>query len=168
MRKLWQSEQEKAVRSQAQPDSITKPLENAAGPKAAGPAKRIESSNPATAPVTSDSQVTTPAHRSFVGSAMSITGELEANEDLLVAGRIEGSVSLPEHCLTVASTGTVHASISAKSVIVEGEVQGDLDCSDSVVLKATARVTGDIRMRRINITDGAVFNGKVTMRLPED
>ncbi len=168
MRKLWQSGQEKEARTQAKPDSITKPTKNAAGPKAAEPAKRNEPSQPDITPSASDSHAATSGHRSFVGSAMSVKGDLEANEDLLVAGRIEGSISLPEHCLTVAASGCVHASISAKTVVVEGEVQGDVDCGDSVVLKATARVTGDIRMRRINIMDGAVFNGKVTMRLPGD
>ena len=177
MKKLWQSEQPKAERPQGKTDPVMKPPENAAGPKAAAavePPKQAKPSQPVPAaqvekPAAKSPEaqsVNTPA-RSFVGSKMAVKGELEATEDLLVAGSLEGTVSLPKHTLTVAGGGRVKAKVTAHSVIVEGEIDGDLDCTDSVVLKPTSKVTGNILMRRINIMDGAMFNGKVTMRAPE-
>ncbi len=178
MKKLWQSEQPKTERTQGKTDPVMKTPGKAAGPKAAAPVEQPQPPKPsktdqiATAVKTvikapEKQSVNAPA-RSFIGSKMSVKGELEATEDLLVAGTLEGSISLPEHALTVAGSGRVKASVSAHSVIVEGEIDGDLDCADSVVLKPSSKVTGNIRMRRINIMDGAVFNGKVTMRSPEE
>jgi cytoskeletal protein CcmA (bactofilin family) len=167
MRKLWQNEQEQSDRPKAEADLLKQPAEKSDEPRGAERAELAGSEKSNGASSMNLNQALTSPPRSFVGSAMIINGEVEAEEDLLVSGQIEGSVSMPEHCLTVSPGGCVHASISAKSVVVEGEVQGDIDCSDLVVLKATARVTGDIRMRRINIVDGAVYNGKVTMRAPE-
>jgi cytoskeletal protein CcmA (bactofilin family) len=177
MKKLWQSEQPKADRTQRKADPVMKTPEKPAGPKAAAPVEQpqqAKSSQPVeTAKIEKPTinapeaqSVSTPA-RSFVGSKMSVKGELEATEDLLVAGYLEGTVSLPKHTLTVAGGGRVKATVTAHSVIVEGEIDGDLDCTESVVLKPSSRVTGNILMRRINIMDGAVFNGKVTMRSPE-
>jgi len=183
MKKLWQSEQPKAERTQGKTEPEMHPPEKAAGPKAAAPVEQPQPSKPdqnaktAATPATAATaknaikapekqSVNTPA-RSFVGSKMSVKGELEATEDLLVAGYLEGTVSLPEHTLTVAGGGRVKATVTARDVIVEGEIDGDLDCADSVVLKPASKVTGNIRMRRINIMDGAIFNGKVTMRSPE-
>ena len=166
MKKLWQTEQSQKPKEPETEDPVAK-LPVKAVRKPEGPEKP-EPEQPSSTQATGERPIATPEHRSFVGSAMTISGEIEAAEDLLVAGRIEGSVSLPEHCLTVASDGSVTANISARALVVEGEIEGDVDCLDSVVLKSTARVTGDIRMRRINIMDGAVFNGKVTMRSPEE
>ena len=171
MKKLWQSEQPKTTRSQAaKTDPVMQPSAKPAGPKAAAPVatppKQIKP-EPPVREVPETQPVTAPG-RSFVGSRMSINGDLEATEDLLVAGSLEGTVSMPEHTLTVAGGGRVKASVTAKSVIVEGEIEGDLDCADSVVLKPASKVTGNIRMRRINMMDGALFNGKVTMRSPDE
>ena len=175
MKKLWQTEQPKAERTRGKTDPVMQPPENAAGPKAAAPVEQPQppkASKPyqaeKAATETREKQSVNAPSRSFVGSKMSVKGELEATEDLLVAGSLEGTVSLPEHTLTVAGGGRVKAAVTAHSAIVEGEIEGDLDCADSVVLKPASKVTGNIRMRRINIMDGAVFNGKVTMRSPEE
>ena len=174
MKKLWQSEQPKTERAPGKTDPKMQPPEKAAGPKAAAPVDQPQPEKPNKPETTVQTEVklpepqsTTTAPRSFIGSKMSVTGELESTEDLLVAGSLEGTVSLPEHTLTVAGGGRVKASVTANSVIVEGEIEGDLDCTDAVLLKPSAKVTGNICMRRINIMDGAVFNGKVTMKAPE-
>jgi cytoskeletal protein CcmA (bactofilin family) len=176
MKKLWQSEQPKTERTQGKTDPVMQTPEKAAGPKAAAPVEQpkpstVKPSNPdqiaKTATKTPEKQSVNAPARSFIGSKMSVKGDLEATEDLLVAGSLEGTVSLPEHKLTIAASGRVKAAVTADSVVVEGVVDGDLDCADSVVLKPSSKVTGNIRMRRINIMDGAVFNGKVTMRSPE-
>ncbi len=174
MKKLWQTEQPKAERTQGKTDPVMQPPEKPAGPKAAAPVTQPRPEPPKQSkldPVANgapDMQPVGSTARSFVGSRMAIKGELEATEDLLVAGSLEGSVSMPEHTLTVAGGGLVKASVTARSVIVEGEIEGDLDCTDSVVLKPGSKVTGNIRMRRINMMDGAVFNGKVTMKSPDE
>lgn len=100
---------------------------------------------------------------SIVGQSMVIKGELEAAEDLVIAGRLEGAVKHTANRLIVGKTGVVMASIETQNLIVEGRVEGDIECHESVVLDATADVTGNIRTARLSIIDGARFNGQVVM-----
>lgn len=100
---------------------------------------------------------------SVVGESMVIKGELEAAEDLIIAGRLEGSIMHTANRLVIRATGVVKADIETNNLIIEGRVEGDMHGRESVLLSETAVVTGNIETARLTITDGAQFNGKVTM-----
>ena len=100
---------------------------------------------------------------SLIGESMVIKGELEAAEDLDIAGRLEGSIMHTANRLVVRDTGVVKANIATNNLIIEGRVEGDIQGRESVVLSETANVTGNIETARLTIADGARFNGKVTM-----
>ncbi|MDH3640607.1 MAG: polymer-forming cytoskeletal protein [Gammaproteobacteria bacterium] len=118
-------------------------------------------------------EVTLPAHAtvagdhesqaSVVGESMVIIGELEAAEDLIIAGRLEGSIMHNANRLVIRETGVVKANIATNNLIIEGRVDGDVHGRESVSLSKTAVVTGNIETIRLTIADGAQFNGKVTM-----
>jgi len=101
------------------------------------------------------------ARHSVVGKSMVIIGELQAAEDLTIAGRLEGTLTHTANRLTVAKTGVVKANIQTRNLVVEGRVEGDIDCRESVALTDSADVTGTIQAARISIADGAQFNGKI-------
>jgi cytoskeletal protein CcmA (bactofilin family) len=101
------------------------------------------------------------SRHSLVGKSMVIIGDLQAAEDLTIAGRLEGTLTHTADLLTVAKTGVVKANIQTRSLIVEGRVEGDIECRDSVALTDSAHVTGTIQAARISIADGAQFNGKI-------
>jgi cytoskeletal protein CcmA (bactofilin family) len=99
----------------------------------------------------------------IIGPSITIKGEVTGDEDLVVQGRIEGTVKLAKHDLTVGSTGRVTADVHGKSVVVEGEVVGDLVALDQIVLRHTAVVEGNVKAPRVALEDGAVFRGGVEM-----
>jgi cytoskeletal protein CcmA (bactofilin family) len=103
-----------------------------------------------------------------IGPRIAVRGSIAGDEDLVIEGRVEGSVSLTGH-LVVAEPGTVEANLEATSVEVHGEVVGDIVASRSVEIERTARVHGNIRAPRVIIRDGAQFRGRVEMvvDLPE-
>ena len=105
----------------------------------------------------------------ILGQNIAVRGTLVGEEDLIVEGRVEGSVSLQGH-LIVAEPGIVEASLEVASVEVHGEVQGDIVASDTITIETGARVTGNVRAPRVIIRDGAMFHGAVDMQvdLPED
>ena len=112
----------------------------------------------------------TPSRRSMgssepatIGPSITIKGEVSGDEDLLIQGRIDGSVELEEHSLTVGSEGRVKADVTGRVVTVEGEVQGDLKATEQVILRSAARVDGDITAPRVVLEDGARFRGLVDM-----
>jgi len=100
----------------------------------------------------------------IIGPNIAVRGTVSGEEDLLVEGRVEGGISLAGH-LTVAQQGIVEANLEVESVVVMGEVVGDIDASQSVTIEPGARVTGNIRAPRVIIRDGAYFDGSVDMEL---
>ncbi len=101
--------------------------------------------------------------RATIGPSIRITGEVTGEEDLLVQGRVEGSIRLEQHAVTIGSDGRVKADVSGRSVTVEGEVTGNVTAAEQVVLRRTAKVQGDVTAPRVTIEDGASFRGGIDM-----
>jgi cytoskeletal protein CcmA (bactofilin family) len=99
---------------------------------------------------------------SVLGPTLYFKGDLSAEEDLLIQGRVEGSISHTQR-LTVGPQGTVKANIRAQLIIVEGTVDGDLQADKSVVVKETAKVVGNIFAPTVSILEGASFSGRIDM-----
>jgi cytoskeletal protein CcmA (bactofilin family) len=99
---------------------------------------------------------------SILGPTLYFKGELSAEEDLLIQGRVEGSIHHTQR-LTVGVQGTVKANIRAQLIIVEGTVDGDLHAEKSVYVKETAKVHGNILAPTVSIVEGANFSGSVDM-----
>lgn len=101
--------------------------------------------------------------RATIGSSITIRGEVTGEEDLLIQGRVEGSVNLKQHSVTVGREGEVKADIVGRVITVEGNVEGDLTADEQVVLRSSALVQGDITAPRVVLEDGARFRGGVDM-----
>jgi cytoskeletal protein CcmA (bactofilin family) len=99
----------------------------------------------------------------IIGSKIRIRGELIGDEDLTVQGYIEGTIDLKENCLTIGKEGTLKADVSAKTITVEGQVEGDLYGEDRVVISETSVVQGNIVAERLKIEEGARFRGSIDM-----
>lgn len=99
---------------------------------------------------------------SVLGPTLYFKGDLSAEEDLLIQGRVEGSITHTQR-LTVGVQGTVKANIRAQLIIVEGTVDGDLHAEKSIFVKETAKVRGNIFAPTISILEGASFSGNIDM-----
>lgn len=100
---------------------------------------------------------------SVIGPTLSFRGELSADEDLVIEGTIEGTIAHHRKNLTVGKQGHVTADIHASSVIIEGELDGDIHSDGLVSLAKGSTVNGNINCARIVMEDGATFNGKIDM-----
>src|SRR5277367_5451274 len=99
---------------------------------------------------------------SVLGPTLYFKGDLSAEEDLLIQGRVEGSITHTQR-LTVGAQGTVKANIRAQLIIIEGTVDGDLQAEKSVFVKETAKVRGNIYAPSVSIIEGACFSGTIDM-----
>jgi cytoskeletal protein CcmA (bactofilin family) len=97
-----------------------------------------------------------------IGQSVVIKGELSGSEDLMVEGLVEGTIQLRDHVLTVGPNGRIKAQVFAKSVIVLGEITGNIAASDKVDIHGS--VEGDIVSPRVTIAEGAHFRGSVDMQ----
>jgi len=126
-------------------------------------------SQPGTAPQNeSPRQSVSAPERATIGRSITIRGDVGGDEDLLIQGQVDGSVNLDLHSVTVGSEGRVNANISGRVVVVEGQVEGDLNAKEQIILRSSAQVMGDISAPRVVLEDGASFRGLVDMGAPAE
>jgi len=99
-----------------------------------------------------------------IGKSVVIKGELNGSEDLTIEGHVEGKIELKDHVLTIGPNGKIKAQVFAKSVIVLGEVHGNVTASEKVDIRDNGSVDGDIISPRVAIAEGAHFRGSVDMQ----
>ena len=98
-----------------------------------------------------------------IGKSLHIKGELSGSEDLTIDGKVEGKISLNGQHVTIGPNGHVTAEIHAKSVIVGGQMKGNVIADDRVEIAATGSMLGDVRAPRVVLVDGARFKGSIDM-----
>jgi len=98
-----------------------------------------------------------------IGKSLLIRGEVKGSEDLYVDGRVEGTITLTESRLTVGPNAVLAADMSARDVLIQGNVQGNISANGRVELRAGCSMIGDIRAMRLAIEDNAMFRGKVDL-----
>ncbi len=120
----------------------------------------------ASAPKIGQTQPIRSKKASVIGPTLVIKGELSADEDLIIEGHIEGTIAHHKKHLTVGKQGRVLADIHASSVIVEGQLVGDIHSEGMVSLAKGADVKGNIFCARLVMEDGARFKGNIDMGEP--
>src|SRR5258705_13933575 len=101
-----------------------------------------------------------------IGKSVVIKGELNGSEDLTIEGHVEGTIQLKDNILTIGPNGKIKAQIFAKSVIVLGEVIGNVTASDKVDIRDNGSVDGDLISPRVAIAEGAPLRGRVGTQCP--
>ncbi len=112
-----------------------------------------------------DPDVTAPTDRlpapAFLASTLVVKGEVSADQDLIVEGRIDGSLSLPGHRITVGRKGRIKGDLTAKTIRVDGLVEGNLQGEEKILLGRSARARGNLTAPRVVLEDGCRFSGGV-------
>lgn len=103
------------------------------------------------------------APKATIGPKIRFKGELVGEEDLLVHGTVEGTIDLKGHNLTVGPQGVLQANVSAKTVTIEGRVEGDVFGEERITIRSSSNVQGNIKAERVVLEDGAKFRGSIDM-----
>ena len=98
-----------------------------------------------------------------VGQSVRIQGDISGEEDLMVQGIVEGSISLKNHLVTIGKEGRVNATVDAKVIRIEGTVDGDLHGNEQIIVAASGNVRGNISAPRVTLEDGCRFKGSIDM-----
>ncbi len=115
-----------------------------------------------------DAPETTGEPASVIGETLHFKGELSAGEDLVVEGKVEGTINQGKCCLTVKPKGQLIANVNATKIFIEGKVKGDLSATVSVTVRESGVVDGNIVAPLVAIVEGATFNGNIRMQKPTD
>lgn len=103
-----------------------------------------------------------------IGKSLVVKGEISGSESLYVDGRVEGTINLPGNRVTVGRNGQVSANITAREIIVQGKLAGNVNASDRLDVRSEGSLTGDVVAQRISVEDGAFFKGKIDIRRPAE
>ncbi len=99
-----------------------------------------------------------------IGKSVVIKGELNGSEDLTIEGQVEGKIELRQNVLTIGANGKIKAQVFAKSVVILGEVTGNVTATEKVDIRDNGSVDGDIAAPRVAIAEGAHFRGSIDMQ----
>jgi cytoskeletal protein CcmA (bactofilin family) len=115
----------------------------------------------ASVPTTPGSQPEERRVLAWVGKSVVFKGSVISLEDMTIDGRVEGSIELRDHALTIGPDAHIHADIVARTVTVLGMVTGRITAHGTVEIRETGSVEGDITSPRLAMTDGAILRGRV-------
>ncbi|HEY8551187.1 MAG TPA: polymer-forming cytoskeletal protein [Vicinamibacterales bacterium] len=90
-----------------------------------------------------------------------LTGDLAADEDLVIDGEIHGNIDMPAHAITIAEGARVDARILARDVTVLGALKGRITATEIIDVRASANVTGELAAPAVVLADGARLQGRV-------
>jgi cytoskeletal protein CcmA (bactofilin family) len=99
----------------------------------------------------------------MIGPSIIIKGEVTGEEDLLIQGKVEGTVYLNGNTVSVGESGQVTADIKAMVIKIDGKVTGDITANEKVVISRSGNVHGNIVAPRVTLEDGAIFKGSIDM-----
>jgi len=99
-----------------------------------------------------------------IGKSVIVKGELSGSENLTIEGQVAGKIELRQHVLTIGPHGKIKAQVFAKTVIVMGEVNGNITATERINIREQGSVDGDISSPRVGIAEGAHFRGSIDMQ----
>lgn len=109
----------------------------------------------------SANKATAEGRRLVVGEGISLSGEIEACDVLIVEGTIEAALKGAK-VLEIAESGVFYGTVEIEEATVAGRFEGDLTVNGRLTIRATGSITGSIAYKELAVEAGAVLDGKVT------
>lgn len=123
----------------------------------------LEENPMSSAPSMKATEQTPTSGSATIGPSITINGDISGDEDLVIRGKIEGTVNLNKNNVVVGKDGNLKADVKAKIITVEGKVVGNLRGNEQIVIKRSGSVDGNISAPRLVLEDGCKFKGAVEM-----
>ncbi len=97
-----------------------------------------------------------------LSNTTSFNGVLKFSSSLKIEGNYKGTIASGGH-LIVGENAKVRANIKAQSIIIAGEVKGDVEASERLEMLPTGKLYGNIKTKKLKMADGVIFEGKCEM-----
>ena len=91
-----------------------------------------------------------------------LIGELHIDGDVRLGGTVEGQI-VATGDVEIDDEAKVNASLAGRDVNIRGHVSGSVTARKRLVVAKSGSLTGDVRVARLVIQDGATFSGNVSM-----
>ena len=99
----------------------------------------------------------------IIGRGTKIEGTLTVEGSTRIDGTVTGKL-ISNDVITIGPNGQVKAEVKAKSIIVGGRVEGNLEADEKIELQSKSELQGDLIAKSLLVEHGAVFHGNSNMK----
>lgn len=103
------------------------------------------------------------SQQNLIAQGTTITGDIISEGDFRIEGNIQGNLKTPGK-VVIGKTGMINGTLKAANSDIEGKFSGKLLISDTLSLKSSARVEGEVEVGKLAVEPGATFNATCTMK----
>jgi len=97
-----------------------------------------------------------------IGAGTVITGDIQSKGDVRIDGNLKGSVNTTGK-LVLGKEGVIEGDVVCNNADISGTLKAKITVSQLLLLKTTAKLTGDISTNKLSIEPGAAFTGSCSM-----
>jgi len=101
----------------------------------------------------------------YIGPGSALEGRLASNGSIRIEGRVSGNVQ-SKGDVSIGEKGIVEADIKARNIVIAGTVTGNVQASEKLTIKPKGKLIGDILTARLEINEGAHYEGTSRMMSP--
>lgn len=103
------------------------------------------------------------SQQNLIAQGTTITGDIISSGDFRIEGTIQGNLKTPGK-VVIGKTGVINGTLKGANADIEGKFSGKLMISDTLSLKASAWVDGEVEVGKLAVEPGASFNATCTMK----
>jgi len=105
----------------------------------------------------------TGTQQNTIAKGSTLTGDIVSDGDFRIEGTIEGNVKTPGK-VVLGRTGIIKGTLTSANADIEGKFSGKLILTDTLSLKSTAYVEGEVEVVKLAVEPGATFNATCVMK----
>jgi len=98
----------------------------------------------------------------IIGTGTSIEGNVESSDNLRIEGKLKGVIKTKSK-IVLGASAVIEGDIFARNAEILGTVKGKIEVTDLLILGEGCKVQGDIITNKLEVRDGASFNGDCSM-----
>ncbi len=99
------------------------------------------------------------APQSVIAADVEITGTIKSTGSVRIDGKLDGELNCTGDTV-IGKSATIKGNLAVNSATIEGTIHGNVVAKDRIEMKSSARVTGDIKAKRLSVEDGVTFIGR--------
>src|SRR6266446_3639811 len=99
------------------------------------------------------------APQSVIAADVEITGTIKSTGSVRIDGKLDGELNCTGDTV-IGKSATIKGNLAVSSATIEGTIHGNGVAKDRIEMKSSARVTGDIKAKRLSVEDGVTFIGR--------
>jgi cytoskeletal protein CcmA (bactofilin family) len=101
--------------------------------------------------------------KTSISNIIYIVGNIKAEEDLIINGKVKGNVEIKNHSFFLGPSGRLQGNIHGLNVRIRGQMKGEIKATGRVEITQEAKFSGKIKCKSISVEKGAYFDAYVDL-----